>query len=376
MATMAPQNMQQDSALTNEIVLAMASELQRLREQLNEPTDVSKGSNASEIQGLRNENARLQKELNGGLPLTMSEHGKQVPTYDSLQCQLNLVLRTQDEERVLHAKLVEGLKAELVTVKKQTRAALETGQGLTGVQQRLFSASAESSADTDSETITEDDFSPGNFLDTRGEQEDEGPALDLYESHAGLNLWAAVRKELPDASILDGALHISPDSVIWHHDHRGARRCLLFYPSQRFNLCDKGNWKSEGCVQIIEKGDIRELFCKAGKALSYCGTYKCAGIASLSEEEVKQFSPRHTLMNAVMQRTTSYAKVEIPTHVGKLIREMYRSGALSLRCYGMELVERVEALDAALEKCAIRQSDSKRNSDDGEGGPRKKQKSS
>lgn len=81
-------------------------------------------------------------------------------------------------------------------------------------------------------------------------------------------------------------------------------------------------------------------------------------------------------MNGIMQRTVTFAaKGAIPAHVGKLVREMYRSGTLSLRCYGMELVDRVEALDDALETCAIRRTDAKRPSDGEEEGSRKKQKS-
>ena len=86
---------------------------------------------------------------------------------------------------------------------------------------------------------------------------------------------------------------------------------------------------------------------------------------------------QHTLMNGIMQRTVTFAaKGGIPAHVGKLVREMYRCGTLSVRCYAMELVDRVEALDNAFERCAVRRADSKRPSDDEEEGSRKKQKSS
>lgn len=91
---------------------------------------------------------------------------------------------------------------------------------------------------------------------------------------------------------------------------------------------------------------------------------------------LKPMTVQHTLMNGIMQRTVTFAaKGGIPAHVGKLVREMYRSGTLSIRCYAMELVDRVEALDEAFETCAVRRADAKRPSHDEDEGSRKKQKS-
>ena len=91
---------------------------------------------------------------------------------------------------------------------------------------------------------------------------------------------------------------------------------------------------------------------------------------------LKKLMSQHTVMNGIMQRTVTLLKGPIPAHVGKLVREMYRCGTLTIRCYAMELVDRVEALDEALERCAIRRPDVKRPSDEEAEGSRKKHKSS
>jgi len=370
------QDTEQASSLTNEVVLAMANELKRLRQQLNErDKDVPECDRVAEILGLQKENERLQRELTVKNSHGLSEQ-THASTYDSLRRQLNEVLQARDEELKLHAEVVKGMKTEIATLRNQYeafKASLKVDHGLTGNEHKRV-LPGESSA----ETFNETKFSPYNFLELQdggGSCGSERPPLCIYDSPPGLNLWAAVRKELPDPSILNGVLHINPDSIIWHRD--GDKRCLLLHASQRFNLCDKGAWKSEGCILTLGRGETRELVCKSEKAWSYCGKYRCVGVSDISEEDLHSLHPRHTMMNAIVQRTTSSStKGGQPTHVGKLMREMYRSGALTVRSYGMELVERDEAIDNALEKCAIRRAGKKRTSDDGEEGSRKKQKSS
>ncbi|KAH9937584.1 uncharacterized protein B0H18DRAFT_202469 [Fomitopsis serialis] len=371
------QDTEQASSLTNEVVLAMANELKRLRQQLNErDKDKPEGDRVAETRDLQKENERIQRELTVKSSHGLSEQ-THASTYDSLRHQLDEVLQARDEELNLHAEVVRGMKAEIATLRnhyEEFKASLKVGHGLTGNERHDPGVLP---AVSNAETVNETKFSPYNFLelqDGRGGHGSERPPLCIYDSPPGLNLWAAVRKELSDPSVLDGILHVNPDSIIWHHD--GDKRCLLLYASQRFSLCDKGAWKSEGCILTLGRGDTRELVCKSEKAWSYCGQYNCVDVSDISEEDLRSLHPRHTLMNAIAQRTTSSStKGGQPTHVGKLVREMYRSGALTVRCYGMELLKRDEALDNALEKCAIRRADKKRTSDDGEEGSRKKQKS-
>ncbi|TFY55412.1 hypothetical protein EVJ58_g8265 [Rhodofomes roseus] len=361
--------------ITNEVILAMANELKCLRQQLKEQTGGHKDENAEQMRSLQHENEKLPLELNGVRLHSPASSPEQLSSYESLRRQLNEVLRERDEELSMHAEIVRSMKSELSVLRNQYEE-VKVKQDSAGNKHRSPGVSP---SDTDSqETIDdgEDVLNPLTFLELQDGGKSERPSLCIYESPAGLNLWAAVRKELPDPSILDGVLHINPDSIIWHRE--GVKRCLLLHASRRFSLSNKDVWKSEDCTLTLEKGAARQLLCKsADKAWSYGGMYCCVGIWDISEEELRPLHPNHTLMNAIVQRTImSGSKGGSATHVGKLIRELYRSGALSIRCYGMELVRRDAALDNALESCAIHRVDKKRGLDEEEGSSRKKQKSS